>query len=163
MRMAELIFRPQQSKIYHKSIRVTVLIKLRVALNAEAFLPLEVSSAWNSSKSGPSLLVVSVSLIVRKIVFGRSSSEKVCWNEMEKGVHKRKEGEILPSKLVNELNLYLECSICKEMMSDAVVLKNCGHSFCYNCIKAAYKVKKLCPIDRYVTILIRTVQAWNWR
>jgi len=51
-----------------------------------------------------------------------------------------------PTKYVNEVPKALECAICYSTYKDAVIMKQCGHSFCYICAIAALNNNKKCPL-----------------
>ena len=42
----------------------------------------------------------------------------------------------------------LKCSICHATMRSAVLLSNCGHSFCSYCIRQFLLKEKICPLCR---------------
>lgn len=42
----------------------------------------------------------------------------------------------------------LKCSICHATMRSAVMLSNCGHSFCSYCIRQFLLKEKICPLCR---------------
>ena len=42
----------------------------------------------------------------------------------------------------------VDCPICFNVMVEPVTLP-CGHTFCYNCLKKAFKDKMMCPMDRH--------------
>lgn len=42
------------------------------------------------------------------------------------------------------------CSICMGDIVEKTTLEKCGHSFCRSCLDQAFKVKKACPVCRFV-------------
>ena len=64
---------------------------------------------------------------------------KIC-NEKETIKYKR---IFLDEKKISP---HLFCTICKQVFNNPVVLNNCNHTFCYECIKQKLKDKDECPI-----------------
>ena len=44
------------------------------------------------------------------------------------------------------MNVVKDCAICYEIMIEPVTLPQCGHSFCYNCLRKAVESRMDCPI-----------------
>lgn len=50
-------------------------------------------------------------------------------------------------KLLHSMSSSIACTICQEIMFTPFIL-NCGHSFCYNCLKEWFKNRQECPLCR---------------
>ena len=42
----------------------------------------------------------------------------------------------------------LQCPICRTAFHEPVTTKQCGHTFCSACLKQAYEIQPICPVDR---------------
>jgi len=73
---------------------------------------------------------------------------------------KRSEGvEIYPNRNLDNPNpLTLECTICFDKKSDAIILE-CGHGgICFDCGKQILKRKHICPFCRNPAVAIYKIQ-----
>ena len=56
----------------------------------------------------------------------------------------------------DEINVDLKCAICFEPFRSPFCNVNCGHTFCFQCLKTWFQQKQTCPIcRRYFTKFIR--------
>jgi hypothetical protein len=57
---------------------------------------------------------------------------------------------------VQEINEHLKCSICYEVLEEAMCCKE-GHTYCLKCIKRSLETKSECPFDRkFLTLCMLT-------
>ena len=59
-----------------------------------------------------------------------------------------------PTKFLTDIPKTSECPICYNVYKEAVILKNCGHTFCAACIKQALLNSKHCPLCKYVMFFL---------
>lgn len=71
----------------------------------------------------------------------------------------------LPRNFINpdQISYYLQCCICNEVYNNPMRL-DCGHTYCYNCIKGWMKKKNECPNCRtsiVESLISRDLLAYN--
>ena len=54
------------------------------------------------------------------------------------------------SLILKNLSNNLTCSICQDLPTQPYLLPNCGHTFCYSCIKYWFHYNPSCPICRSI-------------
>ena len=79
-------------------------------------------------------------MIYEKEIIGEKI-ENLLWDEIDAIPY-----EDLPVVAENDIPNYLICTICYDILHDAVVL-SCGHTFCRKCIMRVIDLNKKCPLD----------------